>query len=440
LGNGDTGPIVRINPEELHCDDYKFVEEIYPSVASRIRDKHPHFMNGFGGSLMVSSFGTVDHETHRIRRSAVSKFFSRQGMLRFEPEIHEMAQRLCGKILDFTRSGQILSALDAYNCFTADAISQYCFGETFGFLNNSDFEKNYKRAFEVLVSTVHIFRHFPIFRHMIGLMPALGPYMGEDIAYMVKSMNETIPSYVVKAQQQRPDEKRRVFSEIMNAPIPDEHKTIDRLSGEGWSLVAAGAETTAATLTFITYFLLSYPDKLARLRDELKNEDPMKLSWVQLEKYPYLYGVIYESLRVSLGVSGRLPRIARTEELVYNAGGFRYTIPKGTAIGMSAFINHNNEDVFPEPEKYEPERWIDGNGKPNHAMEKYIMSFSKGSRQCLGMNLAFCEIYLVTAALALRVLPHLKLHDTVFEDIKYDFDGLTPQPRKGARGVRVKSV
>jgi hypothetical protein len=140
-----------------------------------------------------------------------------------------------------------LSALDAYNCFTADAISQYCFGETFGFLNNSDFEKNYKRAFEVLVSTVHIFRHFPIFRHMIGLMPALGPYMGEDIAYMVKSMNETIPSYVVKAQQQRPDEKRRVFSEIMNAPIPDEHKTIDRLSGEGWSLVAAGAETTAAS-------------------------------------------------------------------------------------------------------------------------------------------------------------------------------------------------
>ena len=78
-------------------------------------------------------------------------------------------------------------------------------------------------------------------------MPALGPYLGPDIAYMVKSMNETIPNHVVKAQQDKGPETRRVFAEIMDAPIPDEHKTIYRLSGEGWSLVAAGSETTAVS-------------------------------------------------------------------------------------------------------------------------------------------------------------------------------------------------
>jgi hypothetical protein len=78
-------------------------------------------------------------------------------------------------------------------------------------------------------------------------MPALGPYMGPDIAYMVKSMNETIPNHVVKAQQQRSGETRRIFAEIMDSPIPDEHKTIYRLSGEGWSLVGAGSETTAVS-------------------------------------------------------------------------------------------------------------------------------------------------------------------------------------------------
>lgn len=56
------GPIVRINPEELHCDDYDFVDEIYPSVANRIRDKHPHFLNAFAGTLTVSTFTTPDHE------------------------------------------------------------------------------------------------------------------------------------------------------------------------------------------------------------------------------------------------------------------------------------------------------------------------------------------------------------------------------------------
>jgi len=77
-------------------------------------------------------------------------------------------------------------------------------------------------------------------------MPAIGPYLGPDIAYMVKSMHETIPNHVIKAQQQQKSgDGRRVFTEIINSPIPDEHKTIYRLSGEGWSLIAAGSETTA---------------------------------------------------------------------------------------------------------------------------------------------------------------------------------------------------
>lgn len=114
-----------------------------------------------------------------------------------------------------------------------------------GFLDRSDFEQNYKRAFETLVATTHLFRHIPVLRHLISLMPALGPYLGPDIAYMVKSMNETIPNHVIKAQQQKSDGTWRLFTGIMNAPIPDEHKTIYRLSGEGWSVVAAGSETTA---------------------------------------------------------------------------------------------------------------------------------------------------------------------------------------------------
>lgn len=141
-----------------------------------------------------------------------------------------------------------------------------------------------------------------------------------------------------------------------------------------------------ASLSAITFFLLSQPEKLARLREELKDEDPHKLSWVKLEKYAYLHGVIYEAFRVGLGIPGRLPRIARNEDLVYNGHGYSYVVPRGTPIGMSAFINHYNEELFPDPEKFEPDRWIDAEGKAKHGMEKYIMSFSKGSRQCIGMQ------------------------------------------------------
>ena len=51
-------------------------------------------------------------------------------------------------------------------------------------------------------------------------------------------------------------------------------------------------------------------------------------------------------------------------------------------------------------------------------------------------SLALCELHLVTAALALRVIPRMKLHDTSVEDFAYDHETMTPQAKKGARGVR----
>ncbi|KAI1850711.1 hypothetical protein JX266_003993 [Neoarthrinium moseri] len=56
------GPIVRINPEELHCNDPDFTEEIYPTTG-RVRDKQQHYLNTVAGPLSQSSFATIDHET-----------------------------------------------------------------------------------------------------------------------------------------------------------------------------------------------------------------------------------------------------------------------------------------------------------------------------------------------------------------------------------------
>lgn len=64
---------MRINPDELHCDDYSFVDEIYPSVANRIRDKHPHFLAGFAGTLTVSTFATADHEVRLFANQTLSR-------------------------------------------------------------------------------------------------------------------------------------------------------------------------------------------------------------------------------------------------------------------------------------------------------------------------------------------------------------------------------
>jgi cytochrome P450 len=141
----------------------------------------------------------------------------------------------------------------------------------------------------------------------------------------------------------------------------------------------------------ITYYLLSQPEISTRLTAELRasNIDVRNLDWYRLEKLPYLYGVIYEGLRLAYGVSVRLPRIARTENLNYqsqNGAQLSYVIPMGTPIGMSAVIMHHNEDIFSQSHEFVPDRWIDENGEKNVRLEKYLLSFSRGSRQCLGMK------------------------------------------------------
>ena len=125
--------------------------------------------------------------------------------------------------------------------------------------------------------------------------------------------------------------------------------------------------------------------------EELAHENPRTLSWVALEKYPYLYGVIWEGIRLSYGVSTRLARVPRDESLTYHSkdGRYQYVVPRGTPIGMSSYISHHDERAFPNSHEFVPERWItstaDGKQK-NTALEHNILAFSKGSRQCVGMQ------------------------------------------------------
>jgi cytochrome P450 len=99
---------------------------------------------------------------------------------------------------------------------------------------------------------------------------------------------------------------------------------------------------------------------------------------------------------LSYGVATRLARYAPDETLFYEgsyipkgettAKTVKYVIPPGNAIGMTNVLIHHNPDIFPNPDKFEPTRWLTGEGKRRIELERYLLSFSKGSRQCLGMK------------------------------------------------------
>ncbi|KAF2036389.1 putative cytochrome P450 [Setomelanomma holmii] len=439
--HGTYGPLVRISPNELHCNDAAFVDEVYAS-AGRKRDKQAHYLGVLAGPTTNSAFGTIDHDLHRVRRNAMNKFFSRAQITRLEPEMLKLTKLLCDKLLS------PFNVTTAYSCFSSDMISTYCFGEPLGFIEQDGWEPNFREPMSAFLNTSYLFRFFPWVRGLVNVAPFLAPYLSGDIGILMKEMYINTPTRIRQAREDHEAgimrERPSVFTDILASSLPEHEKTVDRLSGEGFSLTGAGTETTAWTLSVITFYVLSQPDVQRKLAVELKDVDPSNISWAALEKLPYLNAVVAEGLRLSYGVSSRTPRVPH-EDLVYRGevkgrGKVEHVIPKGTAIGMSAAIMHHNEDVFPNSDTFIPERWLDEQGLRRPNMDMGLLSFSKGSRQCLGINLAYCELFVSTAALVLRVFPHMKLHETTVDDVRYDHDLITAQAKKGSKGVQVVMI
>lgn len=250
------GPVVRINPDELHCCDPFFAHEIYAG-SGRVRDKWQHQLNvGSTGPVSASVLSTVSHEQHRLRRGALSRYFSRQQMLKLEDEVREFAELTVAKMLRFA-GREPFNATEAFNCFTADVISQYAFGEPLGYVAQEDWEPNFATWTRPFISSSYMLRHNALARKLANVMPLLSEYMGEDVKMAMRLMNVTIPQYI-QAALNNPINGRVFAALVESKTLPESEKTMYRLSGEGSLFLLAGTETTTVCFDMPTCFCVLF--------------------------------------------------------------------------------------------------------------------------------------------------------------------------------------
>jgi cytochrome P450 len=238
---------------------------------------------------------------------------------------------------------------------------------------------------------------------------------------------------------------RTIFYEIINSDLPPKEKSDARLAQDGQTVVIAGTITTAWGLCIAVFYLLSQPETLKKLKEELQTvlkspSSPITLA--ALEQLPFLTGCVQECIRLSYGVCTRLQRIAPDETLAFNDGNKDWYIPPGTPVSMTSVLIHHDESVFPNSRKFLPERWI---GNPQ--LSKYLVSFSKGTRQCIGINLAYAELYVALARIFRAYgsedirfegdAGYLELFDTTMYDVELTKDVFIPVGPDGSKGVRV---
>ncbi|KAF2458278.1 putative cytochrome P450 [Lineolata rhizophorae] len=433
------GPIVRIGPNELHILDPGYYNTLY-SMTNRI-DKYDWFYSMMGNPEAM--FATIRAETHKARRGAVAPFFSMRAVTAFYPHVQGGVTRLVNRMEECAKRGEPIPLFYAYRCLTVDIISEYVFGGQFGLLNRPDWGRDFYSAWRSMWELSPVIRQIPILMDIMMAMPRWVTAMINPKGLEVVDLFAAVDKQTKTLLEETSESKIRakpyptVIWEVSRSDVlPPEEKTLRRLSIEANSLLAAGFETTAAVLSLLTFQVVSHPEVYKKLVDSLEKEipDPNNMpDWQKLEKIPYLFGVVKESLRMDIGPTGRLARVNRNQPMKYKD----WVIPAGTAVGMSALYIEMNPDVFHDPGSFLPERWLEPGARER--LEPYLATFGKGSRSCVGINLAYAELYSVAATI-FRRFSNLEVYETTERDMEayHDyFGGMTRHERDGLK-VRVK--
>jgi cytochrome P450 len=173
-----------------------------------------------------------------------------------------------------------------------------------------------------------------------------------------------------------------------------------QLRDEAMTLFLAGHETTANWLAWTWYLLALDPDVADRLAASLAEAlDGRAPTMDDLPRLGYARQVLSEALRLYPPAWG-LGRIAL--EPVTHDG---YAVPAGAGVLMSPYLVHRDPRWWPDPERFDPERWAPGASTDRHRFA--FFPFGAGTRVCIGEQFAWTEALLVLATLVPRWAPTL---------------------------------
>ena len=210
-----------------------------------------------------------------------------------------------------------------------------------------------------------------------------------------------------RREEQDLEERDDVLSLLLRARDEEgQPMTDEELRDELMTMLAAGHETTATALAFAFDLILRHPAVLARLRDELADDNGDD----------YLNAVVTESLRLRPVIDAAERTLTKPRVIG------DYELPAGIRVYPAIVLVQRREDLYPEADQFRPERFLDGE------TESYAwLPFGGGIRRCIGAALAQAEMAEVIRAVLARV---------ELEPVRPNLDpvvlrGITLQPRYG---------
>ncbi|XP_023189868.1 cytochrome P450 3A56-like isoform X1 [Xiphophorus maculatus] len=363
------------------------------------------------GPLYDSLFNAEDDQWKRIR-SVLSPSFTSGRLKEMFEVMKSHSANLIRSMKKKADKGEALELKEFFGSYSMDVVTSTAFSVDIDSLNNpSDpFVTNIKKMLKFDFLN-------PLFL-AVAFFPFLGPIFEKlEFSFFPKSVTDFFFASLekIKSNRETSQQKSRVdFLQLMidsqknNGLQTDKSETYFKHSqyhtathltimnhvvfsaglsdheilSQSMIFIFAGYETSSSSLSFLAYNLATNPEVMRKLQEEIDSTFPNKapVQYQPLMEMDYLDSVINESLRL-FPIAARLERVAKASVEINGL-----VIPKDMVILVPTWPLHRDPEIWPEPEKFKPERF---SKKNKEDIDPYTyMPFGLGPRNCIGMRFA----------------------------------------------------
>ncbi|KAL4803048.1 cytochrome P450 [Aspergillus unguis] len=393
------GPIVRCAPDSLSFSSPDAIRDIY-SVSSNVT-KDPRY--SVLGKDKLSLVTLIDRGEHLKRRRLVNRSFSGSNIKIFEPNMRVYVERFLDALSPSkagTPKGVWGQAIDVSDwcCFlTCDVTTDFLFGLKYDLLRDSQWQ-HVVHDLEATNTRLYVLMH----AHFLYL-GRLDKWLFPEAVRGSKGFMSFINQLSKDFSQGQPTEHTTPFSRFHEAKGKDVKALMNpkQIYSEATMLVIAAQDTTSISLRAIFFYLSRHPHAYQKLAQEIRAtfSPDESITAEKLRSCTYLNACILESMRMTPGIPGTtLFRHIRQGGQTIAGEAF----PAGTKVAAGIYTVHRNEEIFPRPWEFIPERWIvdEHTGVSQEQVDmrlRYWLPFSLGPRACLGKELAQTLICITVA-------------------------------------------
>jgi len=227
---------------------------------------------------------------------------------------------------------------------------------------------------------------YPWLRYVPGYLKELKDGHAEELALFKNQLG------VVKGQMDRGEAIPESFGKYLLERQASLGLSDDETAYLAGSMFGAGSDTTASAISIGVLAAACYPEAAARVQDELDNvvgrERPP--TFADQDMLPQLNAFMLETFRWRPVTAGGFAHKA-TKDIIYKG----YVIPKGATVMGNVWSVGRDPAVFPDPEKFNPQRWLDDAGTLREDLRAYTFGF--GRRVCPGQYIAAASVFVNTA-------------------------------------------